>query len=162
MTTEIGGPFGTAAVLAVPTSAPAALTWWLITAPAYHPAWSQYVLCVVTLEEGDDLPPPKLQFPGATHELIVFAVDPGNPPRRYTVEEVNAGTIPGRLLPINIAHPFTATDEEMTELAELACRGVVDGLLNPETADAPTRIRENWLAACVKTLAHMRGEEHAS
>lgn len=48
----------------------------------------------------------------------------------------------------------------MTELAWLCGRGVVYGLLNPETADAPERIREAWLAACVRTLAHMRGEEH--
>lgn len=156
MSARVEGPYGHAEHLEVPSTAPATLLWWLITAPAYHPLWSQYVLAVVTLEDRPGMPPATLQFPGATHELIVLAVDPGNPPTR-----ANDGQGFPYLTPVNIAHQFTATDDEMRELAELACAGVVNGLLNPETADAPTRIREEWLSSCVRTLAHMRGEEHA-
>jgi hypothetical protein len=164
-TQVVAGPYGEAHCLEVPASAPATLLWWLITAPAYHPLWSQYVLSVVTLEDVPGTRPATLHFPGATHELGVLALNPGNPPERLTAEELqrraDAGEGFSYLLPVNIAHQFTATDDEMRQLAELACAGVVNGALNPETADAPTRIREEWLTACVKTLAHIRGEEHA-
>lgn len=135
---------------------------YLITAPQYHPLWSQYILAVVSLRESEGLPPPHLQFEGATHELLVYALNPDNV---WTVESMTEQIKSQKgipyLLPINICHQFTATDEEMQKVAWLACRAVVHGGLNPETADAPTRIRESWLAAVVKTLGHLRGEEHA-
>lgn len=161
MSAHVAGPFGQAEQLDVPQTAPATLSWWLITAPAYHPLWSQYVLSVVTLDDQPGMPPALLHFPGATHELIVFALNPGEPPRRITAEDLQRGDWAGYLRPVNIVHQFTATNDEMHQLAELACTGVVNGVLNPETADAPSQVRETWLTACVKTLAHLRGEEHA-
>jgi hypothetical protein len=161
MNPAVRGRYGEAVPLKVPASSPATLLWWLITAPPYHPLWSQYVLSVVTLDEQPGVPAPVLQFPGATHELIVMALNPGDPPRRHTAEDLESLAGWGYLTPINVAHQFTATDDEMRQLAELACVGVVNGALNPETADAPSRVREAWLTACVKTLAHIRGEEHA-
>ena len=56
---------------------------------------------------------------------------------------------------------MTDTIPDARYTAQLAAQAVVDGVLNPETADAPSRIRENWLASVTKTLAHMRGEVHA-
>lgn len=137
---------------------------WLLTAPPYHPLWSQYMLAGIRLR--DDVPwrpePPHRQFPGATHELLVVALNPDQGP--YTGEKMlsyaHTGDLP-YLLPVNHAHQFEATDEELEQLAWFAAFGVVHGVLNPETADAPERIRENWLAALVKTLAHIRGEEHS-
>ena len=162
MTGRITGPCGRAEELAVPSNrAPATLLWWLITAPLYHPLWSQYVLSVVTLGDQPGLEPATLHFPGATHELLVMALNPGEPPRPHTAEALQQGKGLNYLLPVNVAHQFTATDNEMRHLAELACTGVVNGVLNPETGDAPGRIRMEWLTACVKTLAHIRGEEHA-
>lgn len=162
---EIGspveGPYGRAASFDA-TSAPATLVAYLIDAPGFHPLWSQYVLSVVTLADVEGVPPATLKFPGATHELLVIALNPDAGPQ--TVESLATGAAAGRiqyLTPVNIAEQYEATDDEMTQLAWLACRGVVLGALNPETADAPTRIRQNWLTACVKTLAHLRGEEHA-
>lgn len=165
MSAEVSGPYGQAVNLEVPSSAPATLLWWLITAPAYHPLWSQYVLSVVTLEDKPGVPPADLHYPGATHELLVLALNPGEPPSRVTAEQLAEGVEAGKgfqyLTPVNVVHQFTASDDEMRQLAELACAGVVNGILNPETADAPERIREAWLTACIKTLAHIRGEEHA-
>lgn len=153
------GPYGTAERVPIPADPKAAmtLTWWLITAPAFHPLWSQYSLTVVRLDDTPGFPPPVLHFDGATHELMVAALEPQDKP--YTVATV----YPLRWLePINIVEQFTATDDEMRELAHLAAKGVVFGALNPETADAPTRIRAQWLSSLVKTLAHIRGEVHAA
>jgi hypothetical protein len=134
----------------------------LITAPPYHPAWSQYSMYVIDLTPRPGYPDASLNFPGATHELVVTTVDP-----RHGVLDVEQAQqlyrdrVPFHLTPINIVHQFQATDDEMRQVAWLCGRAVVLGQLNPETADAPTRIREEWLQACVLTLAHLRGEEHA-
>lgn len=128
---------------------------WLITSPGWHPLWSQYLLSVIDLADHPNMAPATHHYPGATHELLVLALNPEHGPYTPTSENVR------HLTPVNIVHQFTATHEEMRELAWLAARAVVHGGLNPETGDAPTLIREQWLTACVKGLAHIRGEEHA-
>lgn len=157
--TAVAGPHGIAEPFTNP-SAPATLCAYLITAPTFHPLWSQYVLCVVTLAPMPGLPPAVLKFPGATHELLVVSLNPEAGHR--TVANLSEPDMQlSHLLPFNIVEQFEATDTEMQSLAWLLCRAVVDGRLTPETADAPTLIRGQWLTACVKTLAHERGEEHA-
>lgn len=135
---------------------------YLIDAPAYHPVWSQYVVSVIRLVEDPALEPPILKFVGATHELIVMAL---NPDHRQTPESITdhcrRGDLPF-LTPVNIAEQFECTDDEVKTVTWLACRAVCNGLLNPEVSDAPAVIREQWLIACTKTLAHIRGEAHAS
>ena len=161
--TRYEGTFGTAERLDYPTDRPAnraSVATWLLTAPQAHPLWTQYALMVVSLAPFDGVPPAKLRFEGATHELLVVALQPD---QRWTAERVESLSWPSLpyLLPVNVCEQFTATDDEMRALAAMAAQGVVHGLLWPETADAPDRVREAWLESLVKTLAHVRGEEHA-
>lgn len=156
------GAYGLAQRASLPDIPRAAETvcHWLLTAPQYHPLWSQYVLCVVRLRDVPGFPPPHRQFDGATHEMLVVALNP-----EYGDVNVLQLADPDfrwhHLVPVNHAHQLEATDAEVEELADLAARAVVSGVLNPETADAPERIRHSWLTALTKTLAHIRGEEHA-
>lgn len=167
-TLTCSGPYGVSERVPLPSSAHNAdLTTclYLITAPLYHPAWSQYVLSVVDLvTEKPGMPPANLHFPGATHELLVMAIDPSKRDGRFSpitlIEYFTSGQRGLYLSPVNIGHQFAATEEEMTNLAWLCGRAVILGQLNPETGDAPELIRESWLAACVQTLAHQRGEVH--
>lgn len=172
-TERIRGPYGTVEFVEMPSKDDPKLTklaraaldvargTWLITSPGWHPLWSQYVLSIVSLEDHPDFPPPVIKFHGATHELLLLAI---NPDHQLTVEKVQnfckTGNLP-YLSPINISEQFECIDEEIQQIAWLAARAVVNGHLNPEVADAPTRIREDWLTACTKGLAHMRGEDHA-
>lgn len=157
----VQGQYGDAAPLEIPVAPQAVETvcMWLITAPAYHPAWSQYVLLVVRLT--DDLPgfpPAKHAFDGTTHELLVLAL---NPDHSQTVETANerlaCGGMPQYLTPHNIAEQYIATDDEMLQLASFCAQGIVHGALSPDTDG-----RSAWLPVTTKTLAHIRGEEHAS
>lgn len=160
-TIELSGPFGRAEPIPVPDRPDAAETVaeWLITAPAYHPAWPQYALVVVRLRDDvPGFPAPHHQFEGTTHELIVMALDPGRGP--HTTATLTGAALP-YLQPVNIVEQFIAGDDEMRRLAELAATGVVNGVLMPETADAPDRVRAAWRASLTKTLAHIRGEVHA-
>ncbi len=159
------GPRGTAVKLRIDPTIPGADTttcWWLLTGN-WHPIWTQFVLTVVTLADRPGAPPARLQHPGMTHELIVVALDPGEPPRRHSATLIETGGlrgVGGWLEPVDVVQQFTATDEEMRQVAELAAQACIDGILMPSTDDARTFYREQWLQAIVKTLAHLRGEEH--
>lgn len=160
------GPRGTAVRLGIDPrldGANTTVTWWLLTGD-WHPIWPQFVISVVTLADQPGRPPAKLHFPGATHELVVMALNPGEPPVRHSPLTLTSGgirAVGGWLEPVDVVHQFTATDAEMTQLADLCAWGCVVGGLTPSTDDAREVLREHWLQACVKTLAHIRGEEHA-
>lgn len=157
----VQGQYGDAAPLDIPVAPHAAETvcMWLITAPVYNLAWSQYVLFVVRLT--DDLPgfpPPHHQFDGTTHELMVFAL---NPDHRQTAESANECLAGGSMLPFltpqNVVEQFIATDDEMRQVVSLCAQSIVHGALNPDSDG-----RSAWLPVITKTLAHLRGELHAS
>lgn len=151
---ELTGAFGTARRIPHDNyrdSHPASLDGWIITAPCWHPAWSQYSLGVVSLAHFPGLPAPKLQRPGVTHELNVAALNPEHGP--YDARHLPAHGL-SFLLPINIAAQFTTTDEQARPLGFLCARAVVDGVLCPETADAPDRIRAAWRWTIRRTLEH--------
>jgi hypothetical protein len=168
--TSFKGPYGTAEAVPLPDVPEAAesLCTWLLTAPHAHPAWSQYLMPVVRLRDLPGFPPPQRQFPGATHELIVIALNPEHGP--FTAENLlqrymdpgssQYGRLP-YLTPGNVTHQIEGSDEEVRQLAGYAAWGVTAGALNPETSDAPSLIRGEWKGSLVKTLAHIRGEAHA-
>lgn len=151
---ELTGPFGTAHRIprdSYRDTSPAGLDGWIITAPIWHPWWSQYNLGVVSLADIPGLPKPNLQRPGVTHELSVTALDPEHGP--YDARNLPADGLP-YLTPVNVAEQFTTTDDTARHLALLCARAVVDGRLCPETADAPDRIRGYWHTAIRQTLDH--------
>lgn len=49
---------------------------WLVYAPWMHMVWAWHYVGLVHLRPVDGLPPATRSFPGATHEFIVFALDP--------------------------------------------------------------------------------------
>lgn len=166
--TSFKGPYGRAASVPLPDVPEAAesLCTWLVTAPGYHPLWTQYLMPVVRLRDIEGFPPPERQFPGATHELIVVALNPEHGP--YTPENLQrymtgpeAGRLP-YLTPVNIVHQIEGSDDEARILAAYAARGITAGVLEPETSNGSARIRAEWKSSLVKTLAHIRGEAHAS
>lgn len=158
---KIEGPYGTGA--RVPrtnntgAAAPATLDCWIITAPGWHPLWSQYALVAITLADMPGVPPAVKRAPGVTHELMVMTLNPDHGP--YEAEQVREGSL-HFLGPGNVAEQFTATDAQAIDLARLAAEAVVNGRLNPETADAPERIRETWRLAVHQTLDHDRDPHH--
>lgn len=167
------------------------LDGWLMTAPGWHPVWSQFYLIVVRLRDDvPGLPPPVRRFPSATHELMVFALRPDVAPGHAEGTILPEGALrsllaPGEpaykpgtwpdaasflkfcmeqgvpyLEPVNIVEQFEATDAEMTDLARWIAKGVADGILCPETADAPERVRAGWRKALTETLEHVRTGGH--
>lgn len=133
---------------------------WLITAPQFHPLWTQYLISAVRLDASGDpaQPPPHLFFPEATHELLVLTLDPDlGPYHRRSFRHRGDLQI---LQPVNVVEQFTAADEEIARLIELSAHAVVVGRLEPEASNGSERIRAAWHESLTKTLAHLRGEPH--
>lgn len=160
---KITGPHGTAEPVpldGVP-DATATVATWLLTCPGRHPVWSQWALNAITLAPVDGYPPAKITVEGATHELLLFAlapqivVDPNL--RLWTPADVREYAR-NMLTPVNIAEQVTLdTDDQARELVSLLAQAVVHGVLDPETADAPTRTRAYWSQTIARTIEHHRG-----
>lgn len=99
---------------------------WIVYAPWAHPGWHSYLLSVVHLRESEGAKPPVINLPGATHELMLLALDPGYP--------LQARRLPHFLTPPNFVGQFVAdSDEAAAERVAGDVRDICAGLLNPDT-----------------------------
>lgn len=158
MCEEMAGQHGSARRVPVEGGLPAQLATWIVTAPIWHPLWSQYMIAVVSLADLPDHAPAYLQFPEATHELLVIALNPDKGP--YDAASISASNPVSILEPLNIIEQFIATDEQAILICHGLAHGVCDGMLNPETSDAPARIRSYWAQAVSQSLDHFRDPAH--
>lgn len=154
------GPVGSAREVHVeweegdPPDRHATLGSWFLTCPGQSPAWDHYSLGLIHLRPIPGARPPVVRVPGATHELILLALNPERQPREDDPETWHF------LTPVNVMEQFTVpSDDAARELLGLAALSVVEGVL---WAEAPLSGQvEPWRSAVVKTSAHLRGEEHA-
>lgn len=107
---------------------------YLLYVPTAHPFWHSYVLSEYSLRPDPSTPPPLIYLPGATHELALAALDPGEP-----VE------VDGELFilhpPNFVAQRIHASDELAKAEVEQAVRDILDGRLHPDTDH-----RQAWIA----------------
>lgn len=107
---------------------------WAISAPWAHPLWECYNIACYHLRPLEGFPPSKIYLPGATHELILHALDPG--------ADLDLESLPKYLLPANFAAQFIAeSDEAAAARIEATVIEILFGRLNPDT-DA----RQQWVA----------------
>lgn len=163
MTEPITGPNGRADPIPFNPLHPTALETvaiWLIESPGWTPAWNKYNLWAVRLR--DNIPgfdPPKRHFDGATHEIMLVALHPDHP---ATVETMSAPDYQiSWLTPPNLVYQVEATDSEAAELVAKMAEAIVVHGYAPEPPLGYRSFHDNWAMAIVKTLAHIRGEEHA-
>lgn len=89
----------------------------------------------------------------------MFALNPDHGP--YEAATFNSRQLSEFVLtPVNVVEQFTCTDQQARNLATLCARACVDGLLTPETGDAPDRIRAAWRQSIHQTLDHARDPHH--
>lgn len=105
---------------------PVAIAEWIIQAPLAHPIWPNYWLGVQHLRPHHRLPPATLFRPDATHEIAVYALDPGKP--------VSLISCPNVLHPANIIGQLHAQpDETAIPYTRALVRAVCLGALSPDT-----------------------------
>lgn len=127
---------------------------WFLHCPGQSPAWDRYLLSVIHLRPVKGAPPAHLAFPGASHEVVLFALDPRGNPR----PEMPASWEP--LTPWNVSEQVELPDDEAARvLGAKAATAVVHGMLPAEPALSGAR--EPWRTSMIRTSAHLRGEEHA-
>lgn len=145
---------------------------WFMCCPNQSPApegWETYSLMLIHLHPDPDLPPPKLDYPGATHELFVQAIDPEG--------DVSSQTP----LPWPHLHPANARvqfhvhdDDQARHVSELVARAVADGMLTAETSiylfpddEHPdgqikliAQLLDHWTATVRNTADHERNPDN--
>lgn len=100
--------------------ASAAVFHQIVAAPWAHPAWSHYAVSVVHLRPDEGVIAPNFYFEGATHELLIVALDPRD------------NKTP--LLPVNFAmQAIFYADESAARLGERVAEMILDQRLNPDT-----------------------------
>jgi hypothetical protein len=124
---------------------------WLVHAPHGHPFWPWYVVQAIHLRPLEGQPPAHVQFPGASHEWLVVALNPEAP-----LPDVDRWAAPGTppiryLKPVDQCWQFiVASDEQAAQLCEQAVRCIVQGV-SPDQD-----FRAWWKAAIANTAEHVR------
>lgn len=132
----------------------ACLVSWLVDAPGQSPVWRHYLLSVCHLRPIDGAPPAHIRTPGATHELLLIALDPVGHPNVYDRESLRF------LTPLNAEAQFIVdTDEQAVALAEKATRAICDGVMAAEPP-FPHQGREIWQEVVTQTAEHLRTGGH--
>jgi hypothetical protein len=108
----------------------ACLAHWLIEAPWAHPLWHSYSITLCHLRPMPDGRITKLYNPDATHEFVLWAVDPAID----RDEVIKKGYVKGMWLrPKNFAAQFIElTDDLAKERIKQSVRLIVDGKLSPD------------------------------
>lgn len=107
---------------------------WIVDAPWAHPFWRAYMIAVIHLRATAGLPAPKINLEGATHEVLLYALDPGRTP---DIEN----PFRTRLEPANFIGQWIAvSDIEAETKIEQCVREILDGVLSPDTD-----FRRQWI-----------------
>lgn len=157
---KLVGPAGVAYECIVTLGPRDPLAWqagiadWFLHCPGQSPAWDHYRMGIVHLRPVEGSLTPYLQFPTATHELLMGALDPRYKPRPEKMKRWKY------LRPLNIVQQMQLPDDEAArELLKQCAQAVVDGILPAEPMFSGQQ--EPWRTTLIKTAAHARGEEHA-
>ena len=99
---------------------------YIVSAPWAHPVWSNYQISVITLADKPGVRPAVIRKTGATHEIMVLALNP-----KYVPETDGP---PHYLSPINFAGQYIAQDDkEAKNILTKTVKMVVRAELNPDT-----------------------------
>lgn len=154
---QLVGPFGSATEVVIDAPGSdndATVACWLLHCPGQSPAWAHYLLSAVHLRAVVGGHEAEVRVPGATHEVLLLALDPEKSP----VPDNPASW--AWLLPLNVQEQVQlGSDDQAADLVESCVRAMLAGNLPAEPALAGAV--EPWRTVLVKTAAHARGEEHA-
>lgn len=122
---------------------------WVVHAPGSHPLWPWHAISAVHLRPVEGMPPPNLRFPGASHEVLVLALNPDHYPPDPD------GYLRWLMPPDVAAQVMGLTDDQARQLVELCAKAVCQGLLVPDSDH-----RAAWDQTIALTAEHMRLEGH--
>jgi hypothetical protein len=148
------GPGGSAWEVAVP-DAPGhgQVCQWLLFAPTAHPFWNFHVITVAHLLPIEGVKDAHVQFPGASHEMLVLALDPET---EDAIDPADAATQKQWMQPPDAVVQFiVANDEQACAVARFSAQAVTQGLIAPDSD-----FRQAWEVGVAATAEHVRLGEH--
>jgi hypothetical protein len=102
------------------------LCMWIVEAPWAHPVWHSYWIGVVHLRPVPGLQEPVFFLRGATHEVMLYALDPSHTPALDKPQRF--------LFPANFHGQWQAqSDEEAVAKIEGCVDDIIAGTLSPDT-----------------------------
>lgn len=106
----------------------ATLRFWYVDAPHAHPFWHWYVVSCISLRPLPGVRPAALQYPEATHEMMILALNPdSDPPPGPDVEKLD------HLVSIDFVGQFHGvTDDQAAAICDEAIDRICDGTLSPD------------------------------
>ena len=108
-----------------------AIDCWLIEAPWAHPIWHSYGLSLIHLRHVTGMPDPTIYLDCATHELLLFALDP----KQQRQHAIDTSMVSARAMrPANLAAQIIEHSDRTARIRiALAVRDIINGLLSPDT-----------------------------
>jgi hypothetical protein len=131
--------------VALKTKPGTTLVSWIVEAPWAHPVWHSYNLYLVHLRPEPGIPDAVCYLPDATHEFMLFALDPTIPREQQLRERRAAWLHPGNFG----AQLVKTSDEEALAEIEGAVDMIIAGELNPDT-DARYQWRRLFGSAMIR------------
>lgn len=129
---------------------------FIVRAPNAHPLWDHYAINVMHLRPIEGVKPAHITSPGATHELMILALNPEEP----LPPSLDAGPSwkLSFLRPIDVVTQFKAADDVVAdEILELAIAAIVNGQISPDQD-----YRSRWTEAIVTTAEHFAAGKHST
>lgn len=124
---------------------------FLVHAVNGNPFWNWYVVSVVHLRAEEGLPQPHIQFPGASHELLMAALNP-----EEKIPDIDNWKGMSHLEPIDQCVQFIVNnDEQAKSLCDDVIRAIVVGGISPDQD-----FRSWWKQSVNQTAEHYRLGEH--
>lgn len=153
----IVGPAGEAHLADVrprSTAETACLATWILRIPNQSPLSDMFMLSVIHLRRIPGEAEPVVFYEGAEHEIAIYALDPGRPPR-IDDQATWVGILPG-LAQIQFAG---VTDDDARSVARLAAKAVTRGVLPID----PCLVRgggDLWHLIVQSGIAHFTDPDH--
>lgn len=138
---------------------PALLRTWIIHGRGFHAAWDHWMVSAVHLRDIDGQKANK-QFPEATHEFVIAALDPGFPVDIDAIESDPSHDGIRFLTPLDLAHhvelPEPPTgDLQAAEMTDMMVARICAGAASPDQD-----WRRYWIKALNATAEHYRSGQH--
>lgn len=119
---------------------------WILDVPGVHKSWHRWLLGAVHMRPMPGVPSMFVTSPGATHEIMVAAIDPSHEP------DVDSTARPPLLIPADVIVQLALdSDEHCARLVDRCAKLVVEGVLLPDQD-----FRAMWVAAIPHLALELR------